>query len=84
MRLAAVVDPGHGDDTRGVEVEEHTPLPDAKPKVANPALKPLHVPVPGCGKPFQSGSHALPGDTVKAVKIAECCRKELNRSHYRQ
>jgi hypothetical protein len=71
VRLAAIVDPGHSDGARGVEIEKHTPLPDAEPKVAYPALKLLHVPTPGCAKPLQSGSHTLLCDAVEAVEIAE-------------
>src|ERR1019366_8605732 len=45
--LTAVIDSGHEDCARHVEVEEHTPLADAQPEVMRPALQLLHVSVPG-------------------------------------
>jgi len=45
--LTAVVDSDHPDNPGGIEVEEHPPLPDAEPELADTALEPLHIAMPG-------------------------------------
>ena len=83
IRLAAVVDPGYQDDPGRVKVEEHAPLPDTQPEVANPALKPLHVSLPGGSKPLQSLDYTLLRDAVESVEIADRRWKELHCPHHR-